>query len=239
MTHVDKRRRGAYRAKDLGGSAATLTGEPGYDGPDGDVEATPGAIDGLRRRFFAEAGAVAARYGIEFERVLTHLTDLDAGRSIDRVEHLADLVHAVACVDEVGIAWADLSEHYEQVLVQGVEGRLGRPDAVLLVRRLLVDLRHAARGARFAGMIPLQRYNGHTSLAKWLAVRLAARFSQQRVSRGESALFPPERDTTSTGLRLAQHEPAAATTIEAKPPRPAFEHFGGDGVLGRIGPPLG
>lgn len=226
-------RRGRRIAADSTGGAATVPA-PGRAEDDRQAAkaAQRGAVDTLHREFFAEAGALAARYGVTFDRVLMHLTDLDAGRSIERVEHVADLIHAIACVDRVGMAWADLSEQYEPLLVQSVESRLGRADAVLVVRRLLTDLRHAANGERLAGMMPLQRYAGHMSLTKWLSVRLAARLCQRHQ---EQARLVQRIDAFPTTLpRIGIGAPAA--TVEAKP-MPAFHHADRDTcVIGRIDP---
>ena len=83
------------------------------------------AVTKLRFAFFALASDAAVRYGVRFERVLHHLWE---GRRFNRrflvrsIMHMDELVHAVACVDNIGLAWADLAENYERALVRRCRG---------------------------------------------------------------------------------------------------------------------
>ena len=81
----------------------------------------------LRRAYFAQAGETATRYGVRFERVLDHLDVLrlqHSQQSIPVVRYLEDLIHAVACLDDVDLAWRDLGERHERALSRACRQRM-------------------------------------------------------------------------------------------------------------------
>ena len=142
------------------------------------------SIARLRSAFFAQAGESAARYGISFERVLLHLWE---GRRVSgrfqlrHVAHLEDLVHAVACVDDRSLAWADLADQYERALIRSCRGMKDEIDATILIRRLLADLRRGTMIQDFGRGGSLRGYLGTRTLRSWLTERLHALRSLHRL----------------------------------------------------------
>ncbi len=131
----------------------------------------PNTVSQLRRAYFAQAGEVAIRYGVTFERVLDHLRDACTHhRRLPMLEirHLDDLVHVVACVDCFDLAWRDLAEHHEPALVRAGRQWLLPTDAIVWVRRFLAELHHGD----LAGVRSLRSFDGTSSLRKWLGDRL-------------------------------------------------------------------
>lgn len=132
-------------------------------------------LDALRRAYFAEAGEAAARYGISFGQVHEHLLAArPSARRIAyaRVTHVADLVHAVACVQDVAHAWMDLSQMYEPWLVRACRTRAVQAEPIVLVRRLLRDLHRRNRVAEAPDQPSLRNYVGTYPLRSWLADRV-------------------------------------------------------------------
>ena len=131
----------------------------------------------LRRAYFAQAGENAARYRVTFDRIIVHLWQ---ARSTNRrtmlrsVSCLDDLIHAIACVDEVGLAWADLAERYERALIRRCRGHQDEIESTILVRRLFADLRRRNREACSMFAPSLRGYMGDKPLRIWLADRLNA-----------------------------------------------------------------
>ena len=110
-------------------------------------------IGELHTAFFGQAAESATRYGIGFDALVQHLWEVRRGRGRVRlrtVRHLDDLVHAVACLDDISQAWADLVDRYESVLVRRCAVRVGEMRAILLARRTLAGLRN--RGAEAGGL---------------------------------------------------------------------------------------
>jgi hypothetical protein len=129
----------------------------------------------LHRAYFAEAGEAAARYGITFGQIVEHLQSArpNARRvAYDRVRHLSDLVHAVACVHDVSLAWTDLSQLYEPWLVRVCRSRAMENDPIVLVRRLLRDLHRRNRAAATPDQPSLRIYVGSYALRSWLTDRV-------------------------------------------------------------------
>jgi hypothetical protein len=132
-------------------------------------------LDILRRAYFAEAGESAARYGIAFGQVHEHLIAArpSARRiSYDRVHHVADLVHAVACAHDIALAWMDLSQMYEPWLVRVCRSRAVDADPIVLVRRLLRDLHRRNRAPLTIDQPSVRNYVGTYPLRSWLADRV-------------------------------------------------------------------
>jgi len=129
----------------------------------------------LHRAYFAEAGEAAARYGITFGQLIEHLHQArPSARRIayDRVHYIADLVHAVACVEDVGVAWMDLSQMYEPWLVRVCRNRAQESDPIVLVRRLLRDLHRRNRAMSTPDQPSLRNYVGTYALRSWLTDRV-------------------------------------------------------------------
>lgn len=187
---------------------------------DSDAEDRASLVDPhqvLHRRYFAEAIEPAGRYGIPFNRVIAHLYNAESrarrGGTGAQVVWLADVVQAAACIDGCSRAWNDLIEQHEPYLVHAVEARLNRPAAILFVRSLLIDLRHATIGtwpAESSGhdVLTLQRYTGRQSLRKWLAQRLVARFSR---------VYPWTARRPVLRLVAQGHEDRSGERVEMKP----------------------
>src|SRR5262245_43497381 len=129
-----------------------------------------------RPAYFSQAGAAAARYGVNFERVLAHLRAARARHphlAIPVMNHMDDLVHAVACVDGNDPAWRDLVDAYERGLIRACRDWMEATDAIVLVRRLFAELRR-----QLPGLQPLSSYDGTCPLRKWLADRVIGRLNQ-------------------------------------------------------------
>jgi hypothetical protein len=154
------------------------------------------AISRLRSNFFATAGEPAVRYGITFDRLLSHIREArKAGRQvmIRHITHLDDLVHAVACIDGVGLAWAELAERYERQIVRRCRHRLDEIDATVLTRRMFAQLRHqedfAIQGEGEGSL--LRGYLGTRPLRTWLADRTIAQIAHVSTSTGGVVTAPP------------------------------------------------
>ncbi|MHC4447185.1 MAG: hypothetical protein ACYSXF_05310 [Planctomycetota bacterium] len=90
---------------------------------------------------------------------------------IGSIVYVDDLVHAVACVDEVALAWADLTQRYEAAVIHACRRSLEEPDAVIFVRRLFGDLRRRNRGGGDRGRPSLRGYMATRPLKRWLTDR--------------------------------------------------------------------
>lgn len=175
----------------------------------------------LRRAYFAQAADAASRYGVIYERILIHLWR--ARRRMARlplraIAHVEDLVQAIACVDDVALAWSDLIQQNELALVRVCQRRLGDADAIVCVRRLFAELRSQGRlpglnGARSA--LSLESYVGVQPLRNWLADRAQGRLGP---SLGNAAGSGPTVKHVRTVLERAGQlleVDAAATALGA------------------------
>lgn len=134
------------------------------------------ATSNLRRAYFAHAGDLAMRYGVTFDRVAQHVHrgwNREPALIANGIRYAQDLVHAVACVDNVGLAWSDVADHHERMLIRACRDRLDETDAILVVRRMFVELRRASTGEPEARGISLRGYLGTCSLRGWLCRCLA------------------------------------------------------------------
>jgi len=176
------------------------------------------AVARLRLAFFAQAGEVANRYHVRFERVLEHLWQSRRTnrrlllRSVGCVD---DLVHAIACVDEVGLAWADLSERYERALIRRCRCSQDEIEATIFVRQLFADLRKRNREDCVAHHPSLRCYAGTRPLRSWLADRLSAARTRkvwmtapQSLSQCGSIIIAPGIDSPSGPLVHVRSAPA-------------------------------
>jgi hypothetical protein len=155
------------------------------------------AMTRLRSEYFASAADVAARYGVTFDRLIAHLwhaRSFNAHFFLAGVTHLDDLVHAVACVDEVGLAWAELADRYERALVRRCRNGAAEIDATIAVRRMLADLRrHNTRwdAQRFP---TLHGYAGVQPLRVWLGERALGSAAWTTAKRRTDELVAVGRD---------------------------------------------
>jgi hypothetical protein len=129
-------------------------------------------IHRLRMNYFSHGGHLGARYGVSVDRLVRHVVDGFARRGLvpaAPLRHVADLIHAAACVDRSVLAWSDLHERHEGALVRLLIPMAGDAEALLIVRRMLADLRagtcSAVGGARGPS---LRDYLGRPSLRHWL-----------------------------------------------------------------------
>ncbi len=116
------------------------------------------------------------RYGVTFDRVAQHVHcgwNREPALIVKGIRYAQDLVHAVACVDNVGLAWSDVADHHERMLIRACRDRLDETDAILVVRRLFVELRRTSTGDPKARGMSLRGYLGACSLRGWLCRCLA------------------------------------------------------------------
>jgi hypothetical protein len=145
----------------------------------------------LRRAYFAQASEIAMRYGVRFERLLDHLDELrgvHSQHSIPVVRYLDDLIHAVACVDGVDLAWRDLADRHERALIRACRHWLEATDAIVFVRRLLAGLRRD----RDLEVQKLRSFDGSCSLRRWLGDRIVGGLN--RSGSGLRPVRPPDLD---------------------------------------------
>jgi hypothetical protein len=167
----------------------------------------------LRSAYFAQAADSAARYGVNFDEVVQHLWH--ARRHHPRlllrsVRYVDDLVHAIACHNDAGLAWADLFERYERGLIRRCRAASSEVDAVLIVRRLLADLRRSGESSlaaisqrlndrSIAVPASLHTYTGAKPLRLWLHERLEPILTRQALGR----MRPRRPAVRATPLRLS------------------------------------
>ena len=116
------------------------------------------------------------RYGVTFDRVAQHVHcgwNREPALIVKGIRYAQDLIHAVACVDNVGLAWSDVVDHHERMLIRACRDRLDETDAILVVRRLFVELRRTSTGEPEAWSTSLRSFLGTGSLRGWLCRRLA------------------------------------------------------------------
>ncbi|MHC5008032.1 MAG: hypothetical protein ACYTGF_11805 [Planctomycetota bacterium] len=168
----------------------------------------PQTASELRRAYFAQAGEIAMRYGVRFERVLDHLGELrgvQPQHSIPVVRYLDDLIHAVACVDGVDLAWRDLTDRHERALIRACRHWLDATDAIVFVRKLLAGLRRD----RELEVQKLRSFDGSCSLRRWLGDRIVGALN--RSGSGLRPVRPPDLDQPSEA-------PVAEGSLFLRPP---------------------
>lgn len=166
----------------------------------------------LRRAYFAHAGELAMRYGITFDRIAQHVRrgwNREPALSIKGVRYAEDLVHAVACVDGVGLAWSDLIDHHERMLTRACRDRLEETDAILVVRRLFVQLRRESLGASQDRSRSLCQYLGTCSLRGWLCRCLAEAINEALAVQPDLSVRP---------MRFSKHRAAVQNWPNASIP---------------------
>ena len=169
----------------------------------------------LRRAYFAHAGELAVRYGITFDRVAQHVRrgwNREPALSIKGVRYAEDLVHAVACIDGVGLAWSDLVDQHERMLIRACRDRLDETDSILVVRRLFVQLRRESLGASEDRPGSLCDYVGTCSLRGWLCRCLAEAMSEALSDQPNHSARP---------MRFTDHQSALVSWLESPIPSAA------------------
>lgn len=128
------------------------------------------ATSQLRRAYFAQAGAAVARYNIMFEQIVKHVQPMwkEAPKYIKDIRYADDLVQAVACVNGSGVAWADLIEQHERMLIRASRDRFEEVDSIILVRKMFVDLKRCSESDSCKEQLSLRNYYGNSSLRSWL-----------------------------------------------------------------------
>ena len=133
------------------------------------------ATSQLRRAYFAQAAEAVARYRIMFDRVITHVKPMwDATpRNTKDIRYADDLVQAIACIEGMSVAWADLVEQHERILIRASGDRFEEADSILLVRKMFVDLKRCSESGSCDSQLSLRNYYGTSSLRSWLCRCLA------------------------------------------------------------------
>lgn len=167
-------------------------------------------LNQLRRVFFAELGgdrrdrAVTPGFGVDVERIARHIADARARRPRARLDmariQLRDVRLAAACVDNRPGAWAHLIGEYEPRLIRAAEAQEGPTQAVVTVRRMLIEMRRAAE-SEGRNPLDLRRYFGEKALENWLFERLSGRAAVSAAIR--RAHLGRQRADTAHKLRLA------------------------------------
>ncbi len=131
--------------------------------------------DELRTAYFAQAGEFAIRYGVVFDRVIEQVRGAEAcapHTAALAIRYVDDLIHAAACVSDTDLAWTDLSEQHERVLVRTCRERMEPADAMIFVRRFLAWLRETRNRPAEPGVQTLAAFDGSSSMRRWLRERL-------------------------------------------------------------------
>ena len=164
------------------------------------------------------------RYGITFDRVAQHVHrgwNREPALIAKGVRYVHYLVHAVACVDSVGLAWSDVADHHERLLIRACRDRLDETDAILVVRRLFVELRRTSTGEPEARGMSLREYLGTCSMRGWLCLCLADAMNDA-VAAGPHRPVKPMRfcdhkSPPQTRLPLGTRPAEPATTVARAP----------------------
>ena len=186
------------------------------------------ATSKLRRAYFAHAGELAMRYGVTFDRVAQHVRcgwNREPALIAKGIRYAQDLVHAVACVDNVGLAWSDVADHHERMLIRACRDRLDETDAILVVRRLFVELRRTSTGESEARGISLRGYLGTCSLRGWLCRCLADAMTDALAASPNPPVEPmrfcdhtsPPQTWQPLGARTAGPAPTVAPAHRGRP----------------------
>jgi hypothetical protein len=171
------------------------------------------SIAALRRAYFAHASEAAARYHVSFDRIVQHLWEARRRNPHLRLRMataIEDLVHAIACIDGVGLAWADLSARFERPLIRRCRESQDEISATILVRRMFVDLRKTSCGHGSLLLPSLRGYLGDRPLQHWLQDRISViqtRAALEQVRRGPRGSRP--RTQSNSRAPWWTSEPAA------------------------------
>ena len=137
----------------------------------------PRGISRIRRAFFASAAESAARYGVHCDRVIVHLWELRQRHPrfrLRQVTNIDDLVHAIACVDESNMAWAELNSFHERGLVSLCRIPSDEITSTIMIRRFFSALRRRHQTLSALNSPSIRDYAGDRPLRTWLNERLNA-----------------------------------------------------------------
>lgn len=138
---------------------------------------TERGVSRLRRAFFATAAHLACRYNVDSDRVMVHLWEVRQANPrfrLSQVTFMDDLVHAIACVDESILAWAELNAVHERGLVRRCRLPNDEIASTMMIRRLFAELRRRHRMPSGPTCPSLRDYAGDRPLRNWLNDRLNA-----------------------------------------------------------------
>lgn len=159
------------------------------------------SIASLRRSYFAQAAESASRYHISFDRIVQHLWDARRRQPYYRLRATIatdDLVHAIACIDDVGLAWADLGARFERPLIRRCRESQDEISATILVRRMLADLRKSRSDDGSLLLPSLRAYVGDRSLQQWLQERLGVIQTRQALEQVRRRPLSSKRTSQSS-----------------------------------------
>jgi hypothetical protein len=97
----------------------------------------------IREAYFAIASWVALRYAVEVDDVIRHLRNAgvhEMPRTRSVVQYVEDIVLAVAATQGNLQAWTDMAQVFELTLLRTCALRLPDEEAVLYVRRFVLEL---------------------------------------------------------------------------------------------------
>ncbi len=129
----------------------------------------------LRVAYFAQAGEIALRYAVVFERVIRHIRQAETCHAHLRsppIRYVDDVIQAIACIDGTDLAWRDLVEHHERPLVRTCRQRFDPTESLVLVRRLFATLRRYSSAPEPSHTPTLRSFDGSCSLRRWLRERI-------------------------------------------------------------------
>lgn len=179
----------------------------------------------LRRAYFAEAGEIAIRYGVVFDRIQEHVYAAglrERHLSMLPIRHIDDLAQAVACVEGVELAWSDLIEHHERALVRACREQSQTTDSIVFVRRFYAELRRRSRCDHDRRPPSLRSFVGARSLRRWLRDRMLQsleRAADAARTRPRLRLIAEPRVRWAAGGRTA---PLIKAIAEGPRPAPAY-----------------
>jgi hypothetical protein len=171
-------------------------------------------INELRTAYFAQAGEFAIRYGLAFELLIDQVRDAEAcapHTASLAIRYMDDLIHAAACVNDVDLAWSDLYERHERVLVRTCRDRLEPTDAIVFVRRFFAWLRRSRVDPGRPGTMTLRSFDGSSSMRRWLRERLL-----DALDRGDpwaETPSPPARTVNAAAYAAAGPVGAGAASL--------------------------
>jgi hypothetical protein len=148
---------------------------------------------------FFQTGDLAQRYDMTFKRVIAHRRHNHL--LLRCVTNVDDLIHAVACAANNGLAWSDLQQRHERTLMRRCRDGRDETETTVIVRRFIAELRRACLDPRCN---PLLAYAGTRPLRNWLADELNHTLRQRRraafmIDPADSTCGNPFQFTPSSG----------------------------------------
>lgn len=193
------------------------------------------ARDAFRREAFAQLAQspMHAALGVEVEAIERRLAE--AHRCARRrwptlrpaALHLRDAALATACVARRPGAWQALVAEHEHALIVAAMWVLDEEQAIITVRRLLVDLRKSVAADRRKPAMGLRLYRADRPLRDWLLERLTGRIAVGAIAPSgqgrarEARVLGRVRQAGRAGLHVGRaraRRPRADEGDEAPPP---------------------